>query len=146
MATMTLSVDRTSLGKSTLVFYGSDLDANLWVETVGRPSKTWRREYATSPYLDGSVITDATLDVSSVSLTIGARAADDTALEALQDDVDEAFSQLVYTATLVVNGRPRVWECDCADIAWADFEPGTADAVMSTATVTVQVQPNRGSA
>lgn len=144
MATGTLTIDRTSLSKPALVFEGSDSDAALWFETVGRPGKTWRRGYASpSSYLDGSVITEATLDVSSVPLRIGARAASVDALEDLQDEVDEAFSQLTFTATFTMNGRSREWPCDVSDIAWDDPEPGAADAALCQASVALQVQPKR---
>lgn len=138
-----LSVDRSSLSQPDLPLPSTAPASGLWTVSVGRPGRSWRRTYATSPYLHGSVQTEATLDVSSLAVTIGARAASLSDLYAVMTEAEEAFWQFTFPLT-VTDGEPVTWQADCADISWADHSQGLSNAVVVTGTLTIPVYPIPG--
>ena len=145
MATMTLSVDRTSLTLAALVLSNDEPSSGLWIKSAGRPSRLPRNVYAEqSPYLDGAVLTHSTLDQSSLSFTIAAKAATYADLEALQDEAEAAFGQFVFDATHTVNGVARVWACDRAGISWDPYDPGEVDGAIASGSLTIPVYPHPG--
>lgn len=139
--TLSVVVDRESLSLADLTLPGDAGAPGLFVETVGRPGKTWRRTYASPGRLHGSVQTDATLEHSSIPLAIVARAASAAALDVLRDEAEEAFGQFVFNLTITEDGVTRVYECDCADVKWNDYHHGRAAALVSQASLTIPVYP-----
>lgn len=139
---LSITVDRSSLSKSDLVITDYPT-GGLWLpeDGLGRPGKSWRRTYATSPWVHGSVQTQATLDQSSQPLSIYAQGTTTAALRTLQAEVEEAFFQFVFPLTITEDGESQVWECDSADISWGDLDSGLTAAHLARATVTIPVYP-----
>jgi hypothetical protein len=143
MATLTLTLGRDSLDLPALVITGAPPagGAGFRVDTLTRPARVWERERAASQWVHGAVQTRATLEVASFGLTVHAQAASAAALDALRDELDDALSQWTFPLTVNESGVSKVYDCDCADVSWQDYDSGMADAHLSTATVTVPCYP-----
>jgi hypothetical protein len=140
--TLSLTIDRTALTLADLVI-GNDPTAGLWLPEDGftRPAKAWRRTTVTSPFAHGSVTTQATLEQASINVTVYAQAATTAALRTLQDELEAALYQWIYSATITEDGQALTYECDAADIGWGEFDSGMTRAHLARATVTIPCYP-----
>lgn len=134
MATLSLSV---ALEVGTLDIPGT----GLWVDTLTRPVKQWRRARASSPRSHGSVQTHATLEDAQLEAVIYAEADTANGLEALRQSIEDAFFQFSYTLTVTEDGVVRAYRCDCADLSWNEHDSGMAEAKLAKATLTIPCYP-----
>ena len=142
---LSVSIDRTSLGAGALSIPDFPV-AGLWIPEDGltRPGKTWNRQTASSPFTHGSVTTRATLEQSSINLSVYAQGASTAALVALQDTLEAAVSQFAYTVTITVDGSAKAYTCDPGDVSWGDLLAPQARAFLSRATLTIPCHPIAG--
>lgn len=135
-----------STGGSPLVLAADGHSAadGLFVQTITRPTRQWRRTRATSDSLHGAPQTSAVLEVTEVALTVAARAASAAALDAYRMELEDAVFQWAFTLTVVEDGVTTVYSCDCADITWNAYTAGMADGLISTATLTIPCHPIPG--
>ena len=121
--------------------------AGMWIpeDGLGRPGRGWRRAYADeSPLYHGSLLTSAVLEQTTLPLSVYCKAATTAALEAYQDELEDALAQFVYTATVTVDAVPKAWRCDPADITWGDVDSGEVRAKIVRAGITIPVYPIAG--
>lgn len=140
---LSVSIDRTSLSLSALVINDYP-GAGLWLpeDALQRPAKAQRLTYAAdSPFVHGSLLTSAVLLQSSLPMSVKAGAATTAALEDLMDELEAALFQFTYDVTVTVDGSPRVWRADPADIGWGTIDSGEVAARIATASVTIPVYP-----
>ena len=142
---LSVSVDRTSLGAAALVVPDFPT-AGLWIpeDGMGRPARTWNRTTVTSPLTHGSVTTRATLEETSIPLSVYAQGASTAAVAALQDTVEAAFAQFLYTVTITLDGVAKAYECYPADLSWGDILAPEAKAYLARATLTIPCYPIAG--
>lgn len=138
---ISLSVDRASLTLPALVF--AEPDTGRWVDEDGLsyPAKRWRKEYADSRNLHGSVLLRATLEHASISATLYLQAADAAALTAAKAEAEAAFGQFFYPVTVTDDGGPITYSADPADVDWGPADSGMARAHLARATVLIPVYP-----
>lgn len=135
MSTLTVSIDRTSLGLSALVFSGAD-DGTLWGivgDSFQSPSKHARVTYASdSPWVHGSVATGWSWQQGLLSFDATPAVSSEADLKAAVAEVETALARLAYEATSTPNGVPDVWRCDPGSIVLSggrsfvdlrDFDP-----------------------
>jgi hypothetical protein len=128
----------------TMPGIGTDVSAGLFVQSVTRPGRTWRRSRVTADWLDGAPQVSAVLDITEVALTVAARAATAADLQALRDDLDDAVSQWSFLLSLTEDGVTRTYSADCADVTWQPYQRGMAAALVATASLTIPVHPIPG--
>ena len=113
MSTFAASVTRTALSLADLNLFNP---GSYEVEPPTGPGQvTWRRQYATSPYVEGSSLVTAVRDQVSSTLVVRCFGASASALETNTAALIAAFSQFSYTLTLTWDGVSHVWACDPAD-------------------------------
>lgn len=99
----------------------AELDINDLVNySLGRAvrmgSVTWRKEAATSPYVDGRVIVHETRDAAEGSLVVYCMGDTHATLETNLSALLTAFTkQYSYQVKLQVEGVDHHWECERAD-------------------------------
>lgn len=113
MATLIITIDRTSLSLTPLVLSGSD-DGTTWGILPGfqMPGQIPRTIYADSPFLHGSVAVSSTWQQAFLAFDACPEVADATGLTAATAELRAALGQLAYTATVALNGAESTWECD----------------------------------
>lgn len=143
---LAVSVSRASLGLGTLSIPDFPV-AGLWIPEDGltRPARAWARQTASSPLTHGSVVTRATLEQTSINLSVYAQGASTGALVALQDTLEAAFAQFSYAVTITVDGSAKEYTCDPADVSWGELSAPEAKAFLSRATLTIPCHPLPGS-
>lgn len=113
--TLTVSIDRTSLALSPLVFSGS-LDANLYGLTAYQaPAYLMRVGYAPdSADAHGSVPLSAAYQQAILSFTwMRDAAASESVVQSARDEVRAALAQFSYPVTTQVSGAPaEVWSAN----------------------------------
>ena len=136
----------TSLSLSVTLEAGTlDVDntpgPGLWLSSVTRPAKVWRRIRASSPLTHGSTQTHAVLEDAQIDVVLYAEAANAAALEALRVQVEDAFGQFVFTMAVTEDGVVKTYTCDCADITWNAHDEGMATRLLAQATLNIPVFP-----
>lgn len=124
---------------SPLVF--DDPSTGLWVESLTRAGKTWRRSYSSSPFHHGDTLTAATLAQEQMVASVYLSAASSAALQTLREAVEDAFSQFVFDMTVTEDGVTKVYTCDISDVAWDARDEGMVGAHLARATVTIPCYP-----
>jgi hypothetical protein len=84
---------------------------------MGQPSGTWRRGYATSPWVEGALLTSAVLDQSVLNLSVLVSASSAAVLRTRMNALTAAVSQFTYTVAVTLNSQASTWTADPAD--WA---------------------------
>lgn len=118
----------------------------MWLpeEGLGRPGKAWRRKYAEEGLYHGSLLVAATLEQATIPARIYCKASTTSALEALQDELEDALAQFTYTTTVTLDGAAKAWLSDPADISWSDVDSGEVRGHLIQAAVTIPVYPIAG--
>lgn len=113
----------------------------VWLSSVTRAAKVWRRIRASSPFTHGSTQTHAVLEDAQIDVVLYAEAASAAALDALKDEVEAAFGQFVFTMAVTEDGVVKTYTCDCADITWNPHDEGMARRLIAQATLNIPVFP-----
>jgi len=141
MAT-TVSIDRSSLSLSALAI-ASTYQTGLYLadQGLGRPAKTWVRNYATARDWNGAVPVDARLDQSSVALSIYIQGTSTSDLESRYAALEAALYQFTYNLTVTVDGTAKVWAAEAADITPAGYDVSFTLQYLQLVAVTIPVYP-----
>jgi hypothetical protein len=141
MATQ-VSIDRSSLSLSALVV-ASTYQTGLYLaaEGLGRPAKTWVRNYATARDWNGAVPTDARLDQSTVPLAIYIQGTSTADLESRYATLEAALYQFTYDLTVTVDGTTKVWAAEAADLVPAGYDVSFTLQFLQLVAVTIPVYP-----
>lgn len=126
---------------------GDSPSGSMWIPEDGlaRPARGWRKKYADeSAFYHGSLLTAAVLEQTSLPLAVYCKAASTAALEALQDELEDAVSQFAYTTTVTIDGVAKAWACDPADLSWGDVDSGEVRAFIVRASLVIPVYPIAG--
>ena len=120
--------------------------SDFWLpeDGLGRPGRGWRRQYADEGLYHGSLLVGATLEQTTLPMRVNVHAASTSALEALQEELEDVLSQFTYTSTVTIDGVAKIWNSDPADIAWGDVDSGEVKAFLVQAAVTIPVYPIAG--
>lgn len=139
---ISLTITRASLSLGNLVI-DDDPAASLWISGVGEPAFDFRYGYAPdSAHIPGSTLLSAVLEMSSLPVTIYARAASSAALETLRNEVRAAVSQFSYTVTLTVDGIASSFSADPVWPHWQWAEDsGMVAAHMASTSLSIPVNP-----
>jgi hypothetical protein len=117
--TGSLSIDRTGLSLSALVFTGADGDTRGLVE-LGEPARLGRVTYAApSPWLHGSQSIAGVWEHTNLNAMVRLEAASAAALQTLKDELVAAVGQFSYTVTTTVNGVVKAWAADMGSVSLA---------------------------
>lgn len=124
-----VSIDRTSLGKSPLVI-GSNGAApySLTDKGLGRPAVTARANAVTSPWLHGESVVNVVREQSSIPVEILLQALSEATLELVRVALDEALWQFTYQVTITEGATSKTWRCSPA--SW-----GVNDGTVTSANV-----------
>lgn len=136
---LTLAVDRTGLSLAALTF--ADPASGLWVDAITRPGRRWSRTSASSPFTHGSVQTQATLETATLEAVLYVQAADAATLTTQRQAVEAAFFQWAYEVTVTEESSAETFSCDCADLAWNEYDPGMAAAHLARVVVSIPCYP-----
>lgn len=112
--TLTISIDRTSLSLSPLVFSAS-LGTTLGILDYQPPAKQWRRGYAPdSADVHGSELLSAAYQQAILGFDwVRDGDSTETQVQASRVEVEAALAQFSYTVTTQVSGAPaEVWAAD----------------------------------
>lgn len=133
---ISVTVDRATLALPNLVI-GVDASTGIWLpeDALTEPGRVWRRTRASSPWMDRSVQTRATLEDGDVRLTVYVQGATTAARKTKQAEVNAAFGQFVYDLTVTEDGQATVYKVGCADVTWNDFDSGMTRAFIARATI-----------
>jgi hypothetical protein len=82
---------------------------------LGHPSGAWRRGYASSPWVDGQLLTSAVLDQATLDLQVLVSASTASILRTRITAMHTAVSQFTYTVTVTLNSVANIWTADPAD-------------------------------
>lgn len=120
--------------------------SGMWLpeDGLGRPDKGWRRSYADEGLYHGNLLVAATLEQATLPIKVYCHAATTAALEAFQEELEDAVSQFTYTATVTIDGSAKVWNCDPADVVWGGVDSGEVRGHLVQAAVTIPVYPIAG--
>lgn len=114
----------------------------LWVDTLTRSGRTWRRAYSSSAYHHGDTLVSATLGTEQMVAVVYAKAADSAALATMRANIEAAFSQFVFDLTVTEgDAAPVTYACDISDVAWNEYDSGMTDAHLGRATITIPCYP-----
>lgn len=137
---LSLSFDRTSLSLSPLVVTNNP-DEDLWIEVFQEPGFDFRYKYAPdSDLIPGSTLLAAVLEMTSLPVSIYARAASTAALRAVKDELAAAVSQFSYDLTLTVDGDDMTFSADPSWPQWVT-DYGMASAYMARTSLAIRVNP-----
>lgn len=139
---ISLTITRASLSLPDLVI-GDDPGGSLWIAGAGEPGFGFRYNYAPdSDHVPGSALLSAVLEMSSLPVTIYARAASSAALATLRNEVAAAVSQFSYTVTLTVDGIASSFSADPVWPHWQWAEDsGMVAAHMASTSLSIPVNP-----
>jgi hypothetical protein len=82
---------------------------------LGQGSRTFRRGYATSPWVAGQLLTSAVPDQFTYTLAVEVSGADQAEVFTRAATLTDRLEQFTYTLTETINGVARVYTCDPAD-------------------------------
>lgn len=110
MATASLAIDRTDMSLSALEFSGSN-GTTFGLIDLSEPVVIPRTQYAAQAmFLDGSVATSSTWDLSAIAAVIEIKAASDAALKTAYLEVVAALKRIRFQATITKNGVATVYQ------------------------------------
>lgn len=113
MATATLSIDRTGLSLSALVFDGADTGTTHVLVEMNEPARVNRTSYASAGrFMHGLVPVASTWEHTTLAATVRLEAASAAALETAKDALVAALGQFSFTVTTTVNGVANVWQAE----------------------------------
>ena len=142
---ISLTFDRTSLGKSPLVVTNNPFGTALHLPEEGLvwPSFATRRTYAPdSPYESGRMLLAAVRDAAELPLTVYAHGESGAATEAAKAELEEAVAQWSYDLTLTVDSVAHVYRAEILlDIPWGDVDSGMVAAHMARASFSIPLNP-----
>jgi hypothetical protein len=118
---VTVSIDRTSLGKAPLVLSAGQ-DTTLGLTAYQPPGKVARVTYANDhPDMDGSVALSASWQQALLGFNVVTdQAADEAAIASQVAELVEALAQFSYLVTTTVGNAPaEVWSAQRGSIALA---------------------------
>lgn len=120
MSTMSISVDRSGLSLSPLVFSGRRDGATLGITAYNEPAMIARNRYATSSdYEDGDDILGTTLQQGVLAWNfITPEVTTEQEHRTLVAAVREAVAQLQFNVTVIVDGADaETWRCDRGNLS-----------------------------
>jgi len=139
---------RTLDAQVTISRAGADLaldtPGQFELMAVGVGGRTWRRTTIEGPFMHGRVLLGAVLE--SETLTIIERVRGTTWVAAMNhaQDLFDALAQHSYTATVTIEGRTDVYQCEPADIrnvAGDTVSKFHAMAQMQEYQITIPIRP-----
>lgn len=143
--TITVALDRTSLGLTPLTVTGSAPAGDGYFLTQGGitlPAFDVRATYAPdSAYVAGSQLLAAVLAASTLPLVVAAQASTSTALADLQATLATALWQFTYQLTLTVDGVATTWEAGPCWPNWGELTSPFVEVHMATANLAIPVNP-----
>lgn len=117
--TVTISRDGTDL-----VMHGTrSLAAGFWLplDGIGHPSRTVRRGYASSPWIDGDTLVSSRLEHAALRISPWVYGSTQAQLDDRLDELDTAVGQFTYTVSVqIATGTIRIWTADPADVSLRD--------------------------
>jgi hypothetical protein len=120
MSTISISVDRTSLALSPLVFSGRRDGTARGITSYDEPAMIVRNRYATtSDYEDGDTIRGSSLQQTILAWSfITPEATSEQNHRQLVAEVREAVGQLQFEVTVTLDGADaETWLCDRGNVA-----------------------------
>lgn len=94
---------------------------------LGPGSRSFRRQTAQSPFVNGRILVGQSLDVEFAQLLVLVQAASSAQLVTRMSALLERMEQPSFVLQVVVDGITYRWQCECADSA-----PGDAGAFNAT--------------
>lgn len=112
--TVGASVSRSELGKQDLDI--DDGENFILSKSVNVGSASWRREFVTSPFVEGRVPVHEVKDAAESSIAVYCTGPDMSTLQANIQELLEAFTeQYSYELHITANGMQHRWICERAD-------------------------------
>lgn len=117
--TLTISIDRTSLGEEPLVLSAADDGNPYGIVGYAEPALLAVVQYAgDSPWVHGSTAVSARWQQTVLGFDICPVADTETELRALVAELRAAVSQFVFTTSVTVSDADaETWRCDMGSIA-----------------------------
>jgi hypothetical protein len=144
---VSVSVDRSALSLTALVFNADGPTYRITEQGLGRPGITWRRTAAPdSVNVHGTEYVAASKEQSSLPLEVGVYAGTTADLDAACVALEDALSQFAYDVTVTEDGVVKVWSAGPADMASGLVDSGEVASHIRTYTITIPVYPIPGSA
>lgn len=142
---LSVAFSRSGLSLTTLTISDTP-GSSFWLPESGSdwPRFGRRKEYApNSRYLSGRTLLARASDIGTLPLTVYAKAATGTALEALKAELQQAVDQWTYSLTLTVDGAAATYTAECVDddIAWGELDSGMVRAHIARGTFAVPLYP-----
>lgn len=142
MTSLSVSFDRTSLGRPPLVVGPGH--AGLYTlagDDPLRPVIPWRRKYApTSDFLAGQTMTSRVKDKGSLPMEILIRGTSKATLDAAWDELEDCLSQFTFDTTINEDGATSTWSCDTTDPVWRQSKAYRAKH-WATAVLAIPIHP-----
>lgn len=147
MTSLTITIDRSSLGLPPLVLLGHGNEPGLAVSDYTEPAMQARVTYAPdSAYVHGSVATSAVWQQALMSFVVFPdQSVNETQARAWMAELAVALMRLAYQVRVEVNGAPaETWRCDAGALvpAGARTRPDLEDSNPQWA-VTIPCYPIR---
>lgn len=147
MSTFTeVTIDRSGLGMGApITIYGSGNHRYVLAPGPIRPGRTWRRSYATAPYVHGALLTSAVLENSALPISLKVTGSTPGELGDYLDDLMEAVSQFSYTVTLNEDNTITTWAAEPADYTPGSLRSDAVQNLVEGVVLTIPVYPIPGS-
>ena len=145
MATLSISIDRTSLGLGPLVFSGND-DANVWGILPGyqQPGLEPETRVATSPFTHGEVATRFKWRQAMHQFDAFPSVASAAAMTTAENEVRAALGRLSYTVTVNNNGQVTTWDAQPGSFVPSPIDWPELDGLYPAYSITIPCYPIAG--
>lgn len=119
MPTASLTIDRTSLSLSDLVFEGNDGSTPFGLGAFQTPVYVPRTQYAQSRWIDGSFPVSSVWEHSQLTGTLILSADTAADLASAKAEVVAALGRMSYEVTTEQNGVEQTWTADRGSLVLA---------------------------
>jgi hypothetical protein len=113
-----LQITRTELGLGNLEL--EDPANGYQVVSFGPGATSWRRDTVNSPYVHGSTLINAVMDLQIAPLVVRVKGVTATQKESRLGVLIDALSQFLYGIGSIIDGVSYVWICQPADYSIGD--------------------------
>lgn len=128
MALTAAYVTRASLSLGNLSL--ADATYKIRKDAFDPGAVAWRRQWATSPFVHGSIEVNATKDITHGAMTVLVRGASASAIQTSVTTLITAMSQSTFALHVTLDGTDWAWTCYRADYS-VRFNYQLVKAVMA---------------
>lgn len=145
MSTLTVSIDRTSLALSPLVFSGVTDENGFGVVGYREPAIGRQVKYAPdSAYVHGSIPLASRLEQTVLTFDVVTdQAVSESASRTMLTELRAALGQWRFEVTVTINGVAEVWDCHSGSVGAVDRTFGDLKNYRAVWPVTVPAYPVR---